>query len=231
MNTNPLVSVIIPVYNTEPYIEAALMSVINQGYTPIEIICCNDGSTDASLAKLHEIAAIHPEVTIINLPENQGIAIARNTAIKRAHGSLIALMDADDIWQPGKLVTQVEFLVNNPTIDITFTHMECFISPELPDSIKQTRYCPPGVTPGYIPGTAVIRSTAFDQVGEFNPEWKVGEFIDWFARAKDLGLAYELLPQAFYLRRIHATNTGVVERPSRTDYLKIIKESLNRRKE
>ena len=108
--------------------------------------------------------------------------------------------------------------------------MKCFISPELSDEVKKTRYCPPDPAPGYISGTAMIRTESFKQVGYFNPKWKVGEFIDWFIKAKELGLEYGIVPGVFLLRRIHATNTGITERPSRTDYVKIIKEAMDRKK-
>jgi glycosyltransferase involved in cell wall biosynthesis len=228
---NSLVSIIIPVYNAEPYITDALMSVLNQDYRPIEIICCDDGSTDASYDRLLTIAQQYPELQVVKHENNQGIAATRNTALSRASGDYIAFMDADDVWINGKLRTQIEWLTNHPEHDMVYTHMECFISPELPDAIKEQRYCPIGSTPGYIPGTAVIRASSFTSVGLFNPVWRVGEFVDWLARAKDAGLESHLIETTFYRRRIHATNTGVTERPSRADYLKIIKQSLDRRKD
>lgn len=228
---NSLVSIILPVYNTEPYIIDAVVSILNQNYRPLEIICCDDGSTDASYDRLTALAEQHPEIQVIKHKNNQGIAAARNTALSRANGDYIAFMDADDVWIEGKLQAQIDWLNQHPTCDIVFTYMECFISPELPDTVKEQRYCPIGSTPGYIPGTAVVRTSSFKSVGLFNPVWRVGEFIDWLARAKDAGLQSHLIETTLYRRRIHATNTGVTERPSRADYLKIIKQSLDRRKD
>jgi hypothetical protein len=75
-----------------------------------------------------------------------------------------------------------------------------------------------------------VRASLFKKVGGFNPKWRVGEFIDWFARAKAAGARYAMVPTVFLLRRIHATNTGVTGRASHSDYLKIIKEALDRKR-
>ena len=84
--------------------------------------------------------------------------------------------------------------------------------------------------PGYISTTAIMKTTSFQKVGLFNPKWKVGEFIDWFERAKYLELKHKLLEDIFLLRRIHDTNTGITDRSSRNDFLKIVKESLDRKR-
>ncbi len=231
MQTNPLVSVILPVYNTEKYIQESINSILNQTYTPIEIICCDDGSTDNSYEILTSFTKKYPEIIkLVSNKTNSGIAASRNHALQNASGTFFAFMDADDIWEPKKIELQMRQFAQQPELAISFTWMQCFISPDLSDEIKALRYCPPDPSPGYISATALVRKAAFDLVGPFNPMWRVGEFIDWFARAKDLNLEYSIVEEVLFKRRIHATNTGVTERPSRTDYLKIIKQSLDRKK-
>ena len=92
-------SIIIPVYNVEKYLEHCLYSVLNQTFTDFEVICVNDGSTDGSLAVLHDceqkfLSADFP-FSIIN-QENAGLSDARNTAIRAAKGDYIFLLDSDD---------------------------------------------------------------------------------------------------------------------------------------
>lgn len=90
------VSVIIPVYNTEEYLEKCLDSVINQTLSDIEIICINDCSTDNSLGILNKYAANDNRITVIDFKENKGAAAARNKGIETAKGKYLGFIDSDD---------------------------------------------------------------------------------------------------------------------------------------
>ena len=90
------VSVIIPVYNTEKYLEKCLDSVCNQTLSDIEIICINDASTDNSLEVLKQYAATDNRIKVISFEENKGAAAARNTGIEIATGEYIGFVDSDD---------------------------------------------------------------------------------------------------------------------------------------
>lgn len=95
----PLISVIIPVYNTEPYLRKCLDSVCGQTYTNLEIICVNDGSPDGSQAILEEYAARDARVKVL-VQENAGLAAARNTGLSSAHGEWVTGVDSDDWIEP-----------------------------------------------------------------------------------------------------------------------------------
>lgn len=103
---DPLVSVIIPVFNGEKYIRCAIDSVLEQDYQSIEIIVVDDGSSDATLHILNEFG---DKVRIYRQP-NKGSAVARNLGIKMANGPYIAFLDADDYWFPGKVSAQMKAL-------------------------------------------------------------------------------------------------------------------------
>lgn len=92
----PKVSAIVPVYNTEKYLDDCLNSIENQTLKDIEIICINDGSTDTSLEILESHAAKDDRIKIIN-QENQGVSVARNTGIEAATGEYISFVDSDDL--------------------------------------------------------------------------------------------------------------------------------------
>lgn len=92
----PFVSVVIPVYNAEKYLRACLDSVVAQSLREIEIICVDDGSTDASAAILREYAARDPRVRVIT-QENAGVGPARNAGIRAARGEFVAFIDPDDL--------------------------------------------------------------------------------------------------------------------------------------
>lgn len=109
-----LVSIIMPAYNAEKYIEEAIQSVLKQTYTNWELIIVNDCSTD----KTEQIAKKHQEqdkrIKLHSLPENQGVANARNIVLQNAVGRYIAFLDSDDMWVPEKLEKQLKFMkVNN----------------------------------------------------------------------------------------------------------------------
>ena len=89
------ISIIVPVYNTEPYLEQCLDSIINQTLEDIEIICVNDGSTDNSLSVLEEYASKDNRIKIIN-QENEGPGFARNNGLKSVNGEYVLFVDSDD---------------------------------------------------------------------------------------------------------------------------------------
>jgi glycosyltransferase involved in cell wall biosynthesis len=104
----PLVSIIIPAYNVASYIGDALRSIFIQDFKSYEVIVVDDGSTDTpDLEKA--LAPYRDQIQYIR-QENRGISAARNAALRVARGKLIALLDADDVWQPGKLTEQLSFM-------------------------------------------------------------------------------------------------------------------------
>ena len=107
--TFPLVSVIIPCYNSSEFIEKAIQSAITQDYPNKEVIVINDGSTDDSLKKIQGFQQVH----VIN-QENRGVSNARNEGIKKAKGKYIAFLDADDEFLPQNLSKKVRELEDKP---------------------------------------------------------------------------------------------------------------------
>lgn len=101
-----LVSIIIPAYNAQIFIEQTIRSAINQSYQHIEIIVIDDGSTDGTRSIVERLAAVDPRIQIISIP-NGGVARARNLGIEKAAGEFVAFLDADDIWHPYKIDEQV----------------------------------------------------------------------------------------------------------------------------
>ena len=113
MNYSEKISVIVPVYNTEKYLEASLRSVMNQTYRNLEIICVNDGSTDSSLSILQRLAAEDSRIRIIN-QENAGQGAARNAGLAVASAEWITFPDSDDQLVPDAYETVVKSFELNP---------------------------------------------------------------------------------------------------------------------
>lgn len=108
-----LVSVIVPVYNAESYLEETLDSILEQTYKEIEILCIDDMSSDSSRKILTEYASKYKNVKPIFLTENAGVSNARNKGIENAKGRYIAFLDSDDIWLPEKIEKQIKFMCEN----------------------------------------------------------------------------------------------------------------------
>ncbi len=99
VDTEIVISVVIPVYNVEKYLERCIESVVNQTYNNLEIIIVNDGSTDASLEVANRMKAKYPKLIIID-QENSGVSSTRNAGMKAANGDYIAFLDSDDWVAP-----------------------------------------------------------------------------------------------------------------------------------
>lgn len=115
---NPLISIIVPVYNTAKYLQKCLDSIINQTYSNLEIICVNDGSTDNSLEILQTYAKKDRRIQIIT-QKNQGLSSARNQGLKHASGQYLTFIDSDDEVKPDfieKLLTPYQ---KNPETTLT----------------------------------------------------------------------------------------------------------------
>lgn len=111
--SSPLVSIVIPLYNAENYIEETLQSVLNQTYKNYEVIVVDNASTDASLDTVNRIAQQLERFKLIRCEQNSGgPASPRNIGIRHSQGEFIAFLDSDDVWYPEKLEQQIQY-VNN----------------------------------------------------------------------------------------------------------------------
>lgn len=119
----PLVSIVIPLYNAENYIEETLLSIVNQTYSNYEAIVVDNASTDSSLDIVNKIAENLNNMTVICCSSNSGgPAKPRNLGIDAANGKYVAFLDSDDVWHPDKLEKQVD-LMNKSTWDFVGSRM------------------------------------------------------------------------------------------------------------
>lgn len=173
MTKPKLVSVIIPVFNGELYLAEALDSVFAQDYRPIEVIVVDDGSTDDTAA----VARRYSHVYYLHQP-NQGPPVARNTGLSHCKGDLIAFLDADDLWVPGKLSMQVAYLEFHPEAGCVIGRMKNFLQESIPrpswvnDSIFSDN------PDAYSLGSMLAHRWVFETVGQFNTSNQRGDHID-----------------------------------------------------
>ena len=116
---SPLVSIIIPVYNVEKYVEQCILSLLNQTYSNIEIIAVNDGSKDESPQKILDLAKKDKRIKLLN-QENKGVSAARNNGLNSANGDFIIFVDADDYLKED-FVEYMLKLINKDAADFAYS--------------------------------------------------------------------------------------------------------------
>lgn len=190
----PLISVVIPVYNGEKYITEAIRSVLAQQYERLEIIVVNDGSTDGTLDKL---AAFGADIQVIS-QVNLGQAAARNRGIKQARGDILGLLDADDLWPPGRLAVMLPHLASGHEVVrgkvVTVSHS---------GDIE------PSAAPGFrepLVGACLYRKEVFDSVGLFDESMRAGEDFDWNLRLKETPCTQQWIDDVTLYYRRHDAN-------------------------
>lgn len=220
MTEAPLISTIVPVFNCEKYLGAGIESVLAQKYEPMQIIVVDDGSTDGSAQVARSFAQVE-----YHYQENAGVATALNRGLAAAKGEFMAFLDSDDLWVEGKLKLQLDAFARDPELGMVMGSVEQFRETG-PDN-------PPvslGIFKGYLKIAVLIRRSAMFQVGLFDPQWKTGDFIDWYIRATELKVKSLMLPEVVAKRRIHDTNMGIRQRDVQSDYARIMRQALERRR-
>ncbi len=117
-----LVSVVLPTFNRAALLPDAIRSVLSQSWQDSEVIVVDDGSQDGTEAVVRQLAASDPRVRYLPQP-NRGVSAARNRALACSRGAMIAFLDSDDIWLPGKLQAQVDVLQALPSVGMVWTDM------------------------------------------------------------------------------------------------------------
>ena len=192
MEETPLVSVVLNTYNRQELLPEAAESVLSQDYSNLELIIVDDFSTDNTAGVMASIAEEAGErVRCIRLESNSGLAAGRNVGIRAARGPLIALLDDDDLWLPGKLTAQVEALRAHPECALCYVKaMEA--SPEGEPTGREFGHSVGGHTGDnfdlmlryfHIVGPGiVVRASVLDEVGLFDETLMTAEDTELFLR-------------------------------------------------
>lgn len=223
----PLVSVIIPVYNTAFYLTQCLDSIIHQSFKNIEIICINDGSTDESPIILKDFASRDKRIKIIN-QENKGLPVARNTGIDGALGKYITFVDSDDYLSQNAIELMVNAIENNP-VDFVVAGAHAFAdTPEDEERTKgiknwlETQTHPEGIhfINKNMPVTCWSQLLKAEILQKYNirfPNEKVSFEDEYWRYAHQIHCkTFYYLPQQLYQYRIRGTSiTGSQKKTAR----------------
>jgi glycosyltransferase involved in cell wall biosynthesis len=224
-HSQPLVSVIIPVYNGERFLARALDSILRQDHSPLEIIVVNDGSTDGTAQVIRKYAR---QVRSVCQP-NAGLPATQNQGLRMADGDLIAFLDADDLWPEHRLETQVAYLRDNPATDIVRGRIEYVTA--LADTGEGLPQWRPLTEPRlvYSLSTALFRRGVFAKVGPFDETLRYAADWDWFVRMKESGITMAALPAVTLVSFRHADNLTNRLDLVHSYTLKMLRKTLARR--
>ncbi len=195
MSKNPLISVVMPVYNSEKYIGEAIESVLQQSFRNFEFIIVDDASTDTGTKIIKKYAHKDKRIKILYNKKNLGIAETRNKGILKAKGKYIATQDSDDISTPNRFETQFKYLEKNPKVGVVGSYIKIFSKDKkstsirkYPEKDKDLRKIIFFVCPIAQP-TSMIRREVFEKVGLYDKKYPPAEDLDlWFR----IGTEYEL---------------------------------------
>ena len=203
---NPLISVVMPVYNAVPFLDDSVSSILKQTFTDFEFVILDDGSTDNSIARLREWAARDRRIKVHESKKRLGLSGSSNAVVAPARASIIARMDADDVAHPERLQRQWDVIQNNPDVAVVGTLCNGIdargheVRPR--DRWRLVRRS------GYIPfphGSAMFRRAVFDKVGGYDETAISAEDQQLFARMAAHGRVMTL-PDVLYSYRYHANN-------------------------
>ena len=208
----PLISVLMSVYNCEKYLAAAVDSILAQTFTDFEFLIVNDGSTDQSLPLLTGYAARDARVRLVSRP-NTGITRALNEMVGLARGRYLARMDSDDIAVPERFAKQVAYLDAHPECVIVGSRvmlMDPYGSPVAPSGHKLTHeeidhelLTQSGWA--LVHPSVMMRRSAVERIGGYDERWKHCEDHDLFLRLAEVGRVANLPDVLLWYRRHYAS--------------------------
>lgn len=208
----PLISVVMPVYNTEGrMLREAVRSVADQRYGRWQLCLADDASDRAeTLGVLDELAAV-PAVRIARLPERSGASAATNAALALADGEYVAFLDPDDVLKPHALIQVVRWLNADPGLDVLYSD-EDKLNPvgELVQPYLKPDWSPDLLrTHNYMGHLTVMRRSLIDKVGGLRSAFDGGQDHDLLLRVTELTDRIGHIPEPLYSRRITARSPAV----------------------
>ena len=215
--TRETVTVVIPAFDAERFVAEAVATARAQVPPPAEIVIVDDGSSDATAAVAESVGA-----RLLRQP-HRGIGAARNAGIRAARAGLVALLDVDDLWLPGKLAAQLAAFDEDPGLAGVFTGIRNqFMRPELEDRFQAAA----GVLPGVCASTLLARRDVLLEAGGFNETTSRTDFIEWYATAVASGARFRMLEGLYALRRIHGRNNSIRAAGATGEYVRLARQLI-----
>lgn len=204
---NPKISILMPVYNGEKFLREAIESVLNQSCTNFELILVNDGSSDGTGDIINEF--LDSRIVVLTHNNNMGLVYSLNEGIDKCRGEFIARMDADDISEKSRLLTQLEYLENHKTVGVCGTWAKSisidgsYVGSMVPPSklLAKYNYWKPGVV---IHPTIMVRTNLLKKF-HYSDKYNRAEDYDLWLRMGIDEVVISNIPSYLYRYRINPT--------------------------
>ena len=215
----PLVSIITPAYNAERLLSDTIQSALAQTFTDFELLIADDGSTDCTLDVARRWAQLDSRVKALTGP-NGGTSSARNLAMHQARGSYFALLDSDDLWQPGYLDAQLAVFRDHPEADVVTGNAYNFGGPYNGRPMKPIGPACQRLSlldiiedEGAVCIMSVFRRSVFNGIGAFNTKLRQCEDYEYWVRAVHAGfvLLANPAPLAYYRRHAESISANQID--------------------
>lgn len=212
---NPVISVIMPAYNAEHFVGAAVESILNQSYQNFELLIKDDGSSDKTFAIVKDFR--DSRIKLFTTETNQGNVPACNFLFSRSTGEFIAIQDADDWSAPERLFRQLKYLESNPEVGLVGTgsirideegnYKSTVLHPGSDIEIRKHMYS--GAEPCFVCASVMIRRNIYDQIGGYRFFFnRIGSAdFDWIYRISEITQLGNLTEPLYYNRRHPASLT------------------------
>jgi glycosyltransferase involved in cell wall biosynthesis len=213
-------SVVIPAFNSAAYVGAAIRSLLQQTCPPRRIIVIDDGSTDETAAAVQRFG----ESVQLLSQDNAGPGAATTRGLALVDTPFTAFVDADDLWMENKAALQLSRLQADLELDGLFSHGVLSRTGEPPFSGLP-------IKPIWTRSSLMVRTDRARSVGPMvdQPGYR-GEMIDWIARARGMGLRFDLMEDALVVRRVHEASLTYHRGKGDLGYLAVAKAALDRRR-
>ncbi|MCA6364757.1 MAG: glycosyltransferase [Bacteroidetes bacterium] len=228
-----LVSVIIPAYNAAAFLAETIESVLGQTYTNFELIVVNDGSTDDTL-QIAERYMYDARVRCISTA-NAGVSAARNAGFAKSYGSLVAFLDADDVWLPDNLLCKVNLLAQHPqavlahapveNIEADSTRTGVVNAGKEGNVLHELLSWSHTVVPG--PSSILVRRKAVEQINGFDEALSTAADQDLFFRLAGIG-SFVMCRNVLSLYRLHPHNMHRNIARMESDHLQVYRKAAIR---
>ena len=210
LTANPLISVVMPVYNGFPFLDESINSILEQTLSDFEFVILDDASTDGSVELLRQWSLRDKRIHLYESKERLGLSGSSNAVTSKARAPIVARMDADDIAHPERLRRQWNIIQRRPDVAVIGTLCNGIdargreVRPrDRWRLVRRSVYVP------FPHGSAMFRREVFDQVGGYNEASDGGEDQDLFSRMAARGRVLTL-PDVLYSYRYHSSNVTLI---------------------
>lgn len=224
--SRPLISCIVPAFNSARYIAESLESILDQTYVPLEVVVVDDGSKDDTV----KIATSFRERVRVIQQDDRGPAATRNRGVEESRGGYLAFLDADDRWHPDKLQRQMTAFANDRDLDICLSLVTMFWGEDMvEEEAGMLQHERSKEVPGYATTTLLAPRRVLEEVGPFSTDYWFADAVEWFVRARSMGKRIHVLPEVLTYHRMHPGNlTRRRSHESREEFLSIVAARLHK---